>query len=188
VLSGGERTRLALAKLLVTPVNFLCLDEPTNHLDVISRDVLEDALVEYGSTIVLITHDRHLIRSIANRIVAVTAGVTRSFLGGYDDYLYRKAREEDGEFSIETRPGKSRPRGDKAEARRRRAALRRIEAELDAAVAERDRVEKLMAEPTLHASSAKADEMMREHKAAVHRISELETEWERLTEALEGAG
>jgi ATP-binding cassette subfamily F protein 3 len=187
VLSGGERTRLALAKLLVTPVNFLCLDEPTNHLDITSRDVLEDALIEYSGTIVLITHDRHLIRSVANRIVEVTSGVARSFLGTYDDYLWRKEQEQ---LDSKPAPAEPKPRSkvDKAELRKMRAAVRRIESQLDAANADLKQLEATLADPALYTSRAEADEMTRAHKAAAKRVTQLETEWERLTETLESTG
>jgi len=189
VLSGGERTRLALAKLLIQPVNFLCLDEPTNHLDISSRDVLEDALVEYAGTMVLVTHDRHLIRSIADHIIEVDSGSIRWFVGDYEHYLYRKAQEE----VVAPEPArvaarKPTARVDKAELRRRRAAVRKVEADITEVHAERERLLALLADAKQYTTGTQAQNAGRALRESEHRLKQLESDWERLTEGLDSVG
>ncbi|RPJ83746.1 MAG: ABC transporter ATP-binding protein, partial [Acidobacteria bacterium] len=94
VLSGGERTRLAVAKMLLYPSNTLLLDEPTNHLDLDSKDVLLEALEDYGGTLVFVSHDRYFIDKLANRVVDVGGGEGVSYPGTYEEFLWRKEHPE----------------------------------------------------------------------------------------------
>ena len=91
VLSGGERNRYALAKMLLAPSNFLLLDEPTNHLDMRAKDVLLDALKEYNGTVVFVSHDRYFIDNLAQRIFEIEEGHVHVYPGNYEDYLWRKS-------------------------------------------------------------------------------------------------
>ncbi len=105
VLSGGERNRYALARMLLHPSNFLLLDEPTNHLDMRAKDVLLEALQSYNGTVVFVSHDRYFIDKLATRIFEVGDGRVEVFPGNYEDYLWRKQRATGGEEAADGAPG-----------------------------------------------------------------------------------
>lgn len=89
-LSGGERGRVSLAKLMLSEANFLILDEPTNHLDITSKEILEDALTHYTGTVLYVSHDRYFINKTATRILELTGQTFINYLGNYDYYLEKK--------------------------------------------------------------------------------------------------
>jgi ATP-binding cassette, subfamily F, member 3 len=201
VLSGGEKTRVAIARLLTRPANFLLLDEPTNHLDIPSREILTDALDAYKGTICFITHDRTLIREIANKIIEVRDGRIRVFPGGYDDYLWQCAGSDAETGTIETRHGYGQPdRPSAAAQKRQRKALEgrlrnehyravspinqriaEIEQEVASTTERLEEIEALMADPGHYEDSQNVVAVNREHMALRERVAELTAEWDGLT-------
>jgi len=109
VLSGGERTRLAVARMLLRPANTLLLDEPTNHLDIDSKDVLLDALADFGGTLIFVSHDRYFVDRLATKIIIVGRGTVEIYPGTYEEYLWSKAQRESAPAAAPTPPPANRP-------------------------------------------------------------------------------
>jgi ATP-binding cassette subfamily F protein 3 len=197
VLSGGEKARVALAKLLVHPPNLLLLDEPTSHLDIPSRELLEDALEEYTGAIVMISHDRHFLESLANRVLEVGGGGARNYLGTYTEYLDKKEREQVTTAAAPaTDAAPRRSREDKRREAEERNARYRAVAPLKREVESLEReIEKLerevtgletdMARPDFYEDGARfSDALRRHHNLKAAAQTKLER-WTELSKKLE---
>ncbi|NOY58592.1 MAG: ATP-binding cassette domain-containing protein [Calditrichaeota bacterium] len=126
VLSGGEKARVSLAKILLSPVNFLIMDEPTNHLDMASKEALEDALVGYDGTLLLISHDRYFLDKIVSRVVEVKDHSVKVYEGNYSDYLKKRQQQQNAAAEIEKKTTEITPRKKSKEEKRREAKARQL--------------------------------------------------------------
>ena len=188
-LSGGEKGRVALTALMLRKDNLLLLDEPTNHLDMDSREVLEDALTDFGGTIITVSHDRYFINRIANRIIEMQPDGVTEYIGNYDDYIERKNRP----VAVEAEAGKTKTELEKEKRREKlsRQALRQLkiraqEAEKAVGVKEAEiaELEAQMADPSLYSDAQKSADVQRAYQKAQQALQTLYEQWEAAEAAL----
>ena len=199
-LSGGERGRVSLAKLVLSNANFLILDEPTNHLDIMSKEILEDALNGYEGTILYVSHDRYFINRTAHRILDLTEGQFVSYVGNYDYYLEKHdtvmaaieanatqnvdadntaaAKSAESEVKLDWKAQKE----EQARLRKKENDLKKCEekiAELEARISE---IDTEMSDPAIGTQVAKLQELTKEQTACQEQLEKLYELWEELAE------
>ena len=192
MLSGGEKGRVSLCKLMLKRDNLLLLDEPTNHLDMDSREVLEGALEDFDGTILTVSHDRYFINRVADRVIEMRPDGVKEYLGNYDDYLEKKRREEAG-LEDAASSGMTKTQLDKQRRKERllREGKKALEKQLEAAEAriadaekEIQDLEARMADPELYQRPDEARETARRHAELQAGMDALYEEWEALSEAV----
>lgn len=191
-LSGGERGRVSLAKLMLSNANFLILDEPTNHLDIMSKEILEDAINSYEGTVLYVSHDRYFINRTATRILELTAGTFVNYVGNYDYYLEKKDLLTAGLTS----PTPSSPavsesankidwkqqKEEQAKLRKKENDLKKCEAEIEKLETRKTSLDEEMNDPAIATNVAKLQEISKEQAEIEEKLTALYAQWEELAE------
>ena len=192
-LSGGERGRVSLAKLMLSEANFLILDEPTNHLDIASKEILEEALNSYTGTVLYVSHDRYFINHTATRIMDLTNQAIVNYIGDYDYYLEKKdemtriyapaqetAAQEVKENVSETKLTWQQQKEEQALKRKRENELKKVEARIEELEARDKEIDETMVLPDICTNVAECTKLSREKAAIAEELEGLYEKWEEL--------
>jgi ATP-binding cassette subfamily F protein 3 len=195
VLSGGEKSRLAFAKMLLHPANFIILDEPTNHIDAQTKEILQGALTDYEGTLLVVSHDRYFLDSLVNKVIEVKEGVIKTYLGNYGDFHQQKESErEKAEAKASEKkgnPGKKQPSHADAvkkteskkissEQKKRTKRLAALEKEIQDQEKLKQDVETQLADPSVYKQKEKSIHLQNAYQAINEKITTLYEEWEKL--------
>ncbi len=198
VLSGGEKSRIALLRILLKPVNLLILDEPTNHLDLHSKDVLLEAIKQFGGTVIFVSHDRGFMSSLASRVLELTPAKSLHFPGGYEYYLEQTQvlqdlhQAEKNDIRIEVGKQKEtvslsydEQKRIKSERRKQEKEEARLMAEIEKAESKKQELETELAKPEVYSIGEKSRLIQKEIESLDIEILNLTEQWEKHTEILE---
>lgn len=193
VLSGGEKSRVALAKTLISEANFLLLDEPTNHLDFISENILVQALEQYQGSFVIVSHNRHFIRQVANKIWWIEDGQIREYPGTYDEYTYWKSTRDNMQAPVQEKPKNIAPEpkvkptpapssGNEKIKKDLNSKIRTTEEEIVKTETKKTELEAELAKPEVYANHERFLELNSQYTKLTARLEVLNKEWEGLVE------
>jgi ATP-binding cassette subfamily F protein 3 len=199
VLSGGEKARLALAKLLLKPVNLLVLDEPTNHLDMVSKDILKNALLKFDGTLIVVSHDRDFLQGLTDKVIEFKNHGIRTWLGDVVEFLQarklatlaqleaRKAgsRLAEGNDSSENKINYERRKQLEREVRRVASKVQRIEEEIEGIEKEILKFDAILSNPENHKNAAKSAQLFKEYQQLKDSLEVKMEAWEVLHEEME---
>lgn len=201
MLSGGEKSRLALAKMLLNSGNFLIFDEPTNHLDMQSKQILQQALQQFEGTLMIVSHDRYFLDPIVNKTLEIQPGEIKTWLGDVSYYLDKKAEQEEisqpvPETSKESENnGLSRREQRRLEAEKRnrlskkinplKKRLQKLENEIEEYENRKDQIEEMMAQPDFYDDSEKVKEVSLEYEEIKQNLNESFNKWEEIAGRIE---
>ena len=192
-LSGGERGRVSLAKLMLSEANFLILDEPTNHLDITSKEILEQALLNYTGTVLYVSHDRYFINKTATRILDLTGQTLINYIGNYDYYLEKKehltslhvaasSEAEKAPAESDTKLDWKQQKEEQARLRKKQNAFKKVEEEILSLETRNEEIDSQLAEESVYSDVAKLMEFNREKEEIAARLETLYAQWEELAE------
>ncbi len=183
-LSGGEKGRVALAKIMLSNANFLILDEPTNHLDMVSKEILEDAIKSYLGTCIYISHDRFFINSTATKVIELTKDKANVYLGNYDYYLEKQQNVEtiqENNPVSDTKLDWKAQKEAQAELRKKQNALKKIEEEIEKIEAKIKEADDMLALEEVYTNAYKSREIYEEKENLEKELNDLYEKWEELS-------
>ena len=187
-LSGGERGRVSLAKLMLSNANFLILDEPTNHLDIMSKEILESALNRYTGTVLYVSHDRYFINKTASRIMELSANTVTNYIGNYDYYLEKRdilapkeVKQVSSEKNTAVKDDWKAQKEEQAKLRKRQNDIAKIEKSIEQLEKDNSELDEQLALPEVYSDVKQLMKLNEKKQEIEKKLEKLYEDWEALS-------